>query len=38
MHYEGTRGETVVEITGAGPWGITFLDPAMDPMSPERGP
>jgi hypothetical protein len=35
-HYEGTRGETVVEISGDGPWGIKFLDPTKDPMAPLR--
>jgi hypothetical protein len=30
-HYEGARGETVIEIAGAGPWGVTFLDPRRDP-------
>jgi hypothetical protein len=30
-HYEGTRGETVIEIRGTGAWGITFLDPRYDP-------
>lgn len=30
-HFEGTRGETVIEIRGVGPWGITFLDPRFDP-------
>ena len=33
MHFEGTRGETVVEVTGTGPWGVTFHDPAKDPMA-----
>jgi hypothetical protein len=30
-HYEGTKGETVLEVTGSGAWGITFVDPARDP-------
>ncbi|HKQ18380.1 MAG TPA: serine hydrolase [Candidatus Eisenbacteria bacterium] len=30
-HFEGTRGNTVVEISGDGPWGITFVDPSKDP-------
>jgi CubicO group peptidase (beta-lactamase class C family) len=32
-HFEGTRGETVVEVRGTGPWGITFLDPRYHPAS-----
>jgi CubicO group peptidase (beta-lactamase class C family) len=35
-HYEGTRGETEIEISGDGPWGITFLDPTKDPMAMPR--
>jgi len=31
VHFEGTRGETVIEIRGDGPWGITFMDPRHDP-------
>lgn len=31
VHFEGTRGETVIEISGEGPWGITFLDPSRNP-------
>ena len=30
-HFEGTRGETVIEVRGTGAWGITFLDPSKDP-------
>jgi quercetin dioxygenase-like cupin family protein len=30
-HYEGTRMETVIEVTGTGPWGISFIDPTKDP-------
>ena len=32
-HFEGSRGETVIEISGDGPWGITFLDPSKDPSA-----
>ena len=31
IHFEGTRGETVVEVRGDGPWGITFLTRARTP-------
>jgi hypothetical protein len=30
-HYEGTRGPTEIEVTGQGPWGITFFDPSKAP-------
>ena len=30
-HFEGTRGGTVIEIRGVGPWGITFVDSRQDP-------
>ena len=29
--YAYTKGETIVQIHGTGPWGISFLDPADDP-------
>ncbi len=34
IHAEGARGETVLEIRGGGPWGITFVDPRDDPSAP----
>ena len=30
-HYVRTRGETVIQIHGIGPWGITYVNPADDP-------
>ena len=30
-HFEGARGETVIEVSGTGAWGISFLDPSKDP-------
>ena len=30
-HFEGTREPTVIEVHGAGIWGITFVDPGKDP-------
>lgn len=30
-HFEGTRGETVIEVSGTGTWGISFVDPGRDP-------
>jgi hypothetical protein len=33
-HFEGARGATEIEISGEGPWGVTFLDPEKDPARP----
>jgi quercetin dioxygenase-like cupin family protein len=30
-HFVWTRGETVVQLHGTGPWGITYLNPGEDP-------
>jgi quercetin dioxygenase-like cupin family protein len=30
-HYASAEGETVVQLTGEGPWGVTYLNPADDP-------
>jgi hypothetical protein len=30
-HYFVTKDETVVQVHGVGPWGITFVNPADDP-------
>mgnify|MGYP001287850525 CR=1 FL=1 len=30
-HYAFTKEETVVQIHGMGPWGITYVNPADDP-------
>jgi Domain of unknown function (DUF4437) len=30
-HYEWTTGDTVIELSGAGPVGMTYLNPADDP-------
>ena len=32
-HYAFTSGETVVQLHGTGPWGITYVNPAEDPRS-----
>jgi len=32
-HFAWSREETVVQLHGNGPWGITYLDPADDPRS-----
>jgi quercetin dioxygenase-like cupin family protein len=30
-HFGWTTEETVVQVHGVGPWGVTYLDPADDP-------
>jgi hypothetical protein len=30
-HFAWTSGETVVQLHGTGPWGVTYLNPAEDP-------
>lgn len=30
-HFGWTKGETVVQVHGLGPWGITYVNPADDP-------
>jgi quercetin dioxygenase-like cupin family protein len=30
-HYAWTDGETIVQLHGTGPWGITYLNPSDDP-------
>ena len=30
-HYAWTEGETVVQLHGTGPWGVTYLNPNDDP-------
>ncbi len=36
LHFDGARGETVIEVSGEGPWGVTFLDPEKDPAAAKR--
>ncbi len=31
LHYAWTGAETVVQVHGMGPWGITYVNPADDP-------
>ena len=31
QHYAWTNAETVVQLHGTGPWGITYVNPADDP-------
>lgn len=30
-HFAFTTGETVVQLHGSGPWGVTYVNPADDP-------
>jgi quercetin dioxygenase-like cupin family protein len=30
-HFYWTRGETIVQSHGIGPWGVTYVNPADDP-------
>lgn len=39
QHFAYTKTETIVQINGLGPWGITYVNPAYDPRNqPKRGP
>jgi quercetin dioxygenase-like cupin family protein len=31
VHYVRAEGETVIQLHGIGPWGITYVNPADDP-------
>ncbi|MGH8668765.1 MAG: cupin domain-containing protein, partial [Burkholderiales bacterium] len=30
-HFAWTSGETVVQLHGTGPWGVTYINPSDDP-------
>ena len=30
-HFAWTKEETIVQLNGTGPWGITYVNPADDP-------
>ena len=32
-HFAWTQEETVIQLHGTGPWGITYLNPADDPRA-----
>ena len=32
-HFAQARGETIVQIHGIGPWGLTYVNPADDPRN-----
>ena len=31
-HFGWTKDETIVQVHGIGPWGVTYVNPADDPM------
>lgn len=33
VHYAMTKGKTVVQVHGIGPWGITYVNPSDDPRT-----
>ena len=35
-HFVWTDEEAIVQVTGLGPWGLTYLDPADAPRPPAR--
>lgn len=35
-HFVWIKGETVVQLHGVGPWGITYLSPADDPRNASK--
>jgi quercetin dioxygenase-like cupin family protein len=32
-HFASTKGQTVIQLSTIGPWGITYLNPADDPRT-----
>ena len=32
-HFARTQGDTVIQLHGTGPWGITYVNPSDDPRS-----
>jgi quercetin dioxygenase-like cupin family protein len=35
-HFAFTRSETVIQLHGTGPWGLTYVNPADDPRKKGR--
>ena len=35
-HFAWTKGETIIQVHGVGPWGITYLNPADDPRNARK--
>ncbi|MFO1125322.1 MAG: cupin domain-containing protein [Methylocystis sp.] len=36
VHWVTFDDSTVIQVTGVGPWNITYLDPRDDPRAPQR--
>ena len=32
-HFAWTKDETIIQLNGAGPWGVTYVNPADDPRN-----
>ena len=35
-HFAWVEGETILQLTGEGPWGITYLNPSDDPRQMKK--
>jgi hypothetical protein len=35
-HFAWTKGETIIQVHGVGPWGINYLNPADDPRNAKK--
>ncbi|HSV16448.1 MAG TPA: cupin domain-containing protein [Tepidisphaeraceae bacterium] len=35
-HYGFAKGETTIQVSSIGPWGITYLNPSDDPRKPVK--
>ncbi len=35
-HWVSFEDDTVIQVTGVGPWNITYLDPRDDPRAAQR--
>lgn len=35
-HYAWSKGETVIQVHGVGPWGITYVNPSDDPRNQKQ--
>ncbi len=38
VHFAEARGETVIQLHGVGPWGLTYANPADDPPGGKASP
>jgi hypothetical protein len=35
-HFAWTKGETIIQVHGVGPWGINYLNPGDDPRNAKK--